>query len=104
MQLELTNRAAEAVRARAQDADVNGWLLRIAVVAGGCNGLSYDLYFVPEPGPEDSVVDSAGVRLCVDRGSAPLMDGTRIDLGRDSFVFNNPRARRSCTCGASFEV
>jgi len=83
---------------------VKGWLLRIAVVAGGCNGLSYDLYFVPEPGPEDSVVESLGVRVCVDRGSAKLVDGTRIDLARESFIFDNPRARRGCSCGASFEV
>ncbi len=104
MQIELTSRAAEAVRARARDAEVSGWLLRIAVVSGGCNGLSYDLYLVPEPGPEDSVVEASGVRVCVDRGSAPLVDGTRIDLARDSFRFDNPRARRGCSCGASFEV
>ena len=52
MQLSLTPRAAEAVLARAREAEVPGWLLRIAVVAGGCNGLTYDLYFVPAPGAE----------------------------------------------------
>ena len=53
MQLTLTERAAEAVRSRAREADVPGWLLRIAVVAGGCSGLIYELYFVPEPSGED---------------------------------------------------
>jgi iron-sulfur cluster assembly accessory protein len=105
MQLTLTARASEAVAARARDAGVAGWLLRIAVVAGGCNGLTYDLYFVPEAGPEDTVVEAGTVRLAVDPASAKLLDGTLIDLPKaESFRFQNPRARRSCSCGASFEV
>ena len=105
MRLTLTPRAAEAVLARARDAEVAGWLLRVAVVAGGCTGLSYDLYFVPEPGPEDSVVDAGPLRIAVDSASVPLLDGTVIDFpGKQSFTFQNPRARKSCSCGASFEV
>jgi iron-sulfur cluster assembly protein len=104
MQLQLTERAASAVRARAQEAEVSGWLLRVAVVSGGCNGLTYDLYFVEEPSAEDAVVECSGVRVAVDRGSAPLLDGTTIDLDGRSFRFANPRARRGCSCGASFEV
>ena len=105
LELKLTPRAAAAVKARAGEAEVADWLLRIAVVAGGCNGLSYDLYFVSEAGPEDAVVESGGVRIAVDRASAPLLDGTVIDYPPGpSFRFENPRARKSCSCGASFEV
>ena len=105
MQLTLTDRAAEAVRSRARDADVAGWLLRIAVVAGGCNGLTYDLYFVPEPSAQDELIESRGVRVAVDRSSATMLEGTVIDLAdARSFRFMNPRARRGCSCGASFEV
>ena len=105
MQLSLTPRALEAVQSRARDADVAGWPLRVAVVAGGCNGLTYELFFVPEPSAEDAVVEAEGVRIAVDRASAPLLDGTVIDLPPGpSFRFDNPRARKSCSCGASFEV
>ena len=105
MQLQLTERAAAAVLARARDGGVPGWLLRVAVVSGGCNGLCYDLYLVESSGPEDTVVETSGVRVAVDRGSAPLLDGLRIDFSRGpSFLFDNPRARKSCSCGASFEV
>src|SRR5919108_1461629 len=105
MQLELTERAARAVRARSREAEAEGWLLRVAVVAGGCNGLTYDLYFVPEPGAQDQVVESSGVRIAVDPASASMLDGTVIDLEDErSFRFANPRARRGCSCGASFEV
>jgi iron-sulfur cluster assembly accessory protein len=104
VQLSLTPRAAEAVLARAREADVSGWLLRIAVVAGGCNGLTYDLYFVSGPGAEDTVVEAGPVRVVVDRASAPLLEGTEIDLKGPSFRFDNPLARKSCSCGASFET
>src|SRR5205814_1932030 len=56
MQLSLTPRAAAPVAARARDADVAGWLLRVAVVAGGCHGLPYGLYFVPQASPPGMVV------------------------------------------------
>jgi iron-sulfur cluster assembly protein len=105
MRLSLTDRAAEAVRVRAQEAEVQGWLLRIAVVAGGCNGLTYDLYFVKSAGPDDAVVDANGVRVAIDPATIPLLDGTAIDLpGGPGFRFQNPQARRTCSCGASFET
>jgi iron-sulfur cluster assembly protein len=106
VQLSLTPRAAQAVLARAREADVSGWLLRIAVVAGGCNGLTYDLYFVPKAGAEDAVIEAGPLRIAVDRTSALLLEGTEIDLPAksQSFRFQNPRARRACSCGASFET
>jgi len=105
MTLTLTPRAIEAIQARAAHAEVAGWLLRVAVVAGGCNGLTYDLYFIEESGPEDTIVEAGPVRVAVDRASAPLLDGTVIDLPKpESFRFQNPRARKMCSCGASFEV
>jgi iron-sulfur cluster assembly protein len=105
MYLSLTDRAAKAVLARAREAEVPGWLLRVAVVAGGCNGLTYDLYFVESAGPEDAVVEAGAVQIAVDPASAPLLDGTVIDLPRGpGFRFDNPRARRACSCGASFET
>jgi iron-sulfur cluster assembly accessory protein len=105
MRLSLTDRAAQAVLARAREAEVAGWLLRVAVVAGGCNGLSYDLYFVESAGPDDAIVDAGAVRLAIDPVSAPLLDGAVIDFPRGpSFRFDNPRARRTCSCGASFET
>jgi iron-sulfur cluster assembly protein len=105
MHLSLTDRAAKAVLARASEAEVQGWLLRVAVVAGGCNGLTYDLYFVESAGPEDAVVESGPVKIAIDPASAPLLEGTIIDLpGGPGFRFDNPRARRACSCGASFET
>ncbi len=105
MQLTLTPRAAQAVLARASAAGLSGWVLRVAVVAGGCNGLTYDLYFVDAAGPADTVIEAGPVRVAIDPASAPLLDGTTIDLPSGAFFqFKNPKARKTCSCGASFET
>ena len=111
MAVSLTERAASAVLARQREADVAGWLLRVAVVAGGCNGLSYDLYFIPAAAPTDAVFEAPlGLQVAVDESSRKLLEGTVIDVqdARDAhspaFRFDNPRARRGCSCGTSFEV
>src|SRR5256885_17092908 len=103
MELRLTGAAAEAVRDRAREAGVSDHLLRIAVVAGGCNGLSYDPYLVPEALPDDAVVEACGVRVAVDAASARLLEGTLVDLRGRSFVFQNPRARQSCPCAPGLQ-
>ena len=105
MAVTLTDRAVEAVLARQREADVAGWLLRVAVVGGGCNGLCYDLYFVEAPTASDAVFEGR-VRIAVDEASKQYLDGTVIDLDVRSkgFRFDNPRARKACSCGASFEI
>ena len=105
--LTLTPRAAQAVLERARDAEVQGHLLKVAVVSGGCNGLAWELYFVEAEAVGDRVFTAEGVRMAVDPTSFPLLEGTVIDLadGRPpTFRFLNPRARKHCSCGASFEV
>jgi iron-sulfur cluster assembly protein len=105
--LRFTERAAGAVLARAREAGVAGFFLRVAVVAGGCNGLCYELYFVESPGPTDAVLQCGALPVLVGAGSLALLAGTTVDLdaGRPPlFRFDNPRARRRCSCGASFEV
>src|SRR5258708_7196330 len=105
MRLSFTERASQAVLARAREAEVEGWILRIAVVAGGGNGLPYDPYFIENAGPEDPGLDGGPLRIAVDRSSAALLDGTVVDIPRGpGFRFDNPRARKTCSCGASFET
>ena len=107
MPLTLTPRAAAAALARAREAGVEGHCFRVAVVAGGCNGLAWDLYFVEAPGPGDTVVECGPLRVVIDRASLPLLRGVTIDLatGRaPSFVFDHPGAKKRCSCGASFEL
>ncbi len=83
--------------------------LRVAVVGGGCSGYEYRLEFAAASDPkEDIVAESHGIRVAVDKRSAPFLTGTQIDIGEGlnnrGFIFHNPLAVRTCGCGTSFAI
>jgi iron-sulfur cluster assembly protein len=82
--------------------------LRVSVADGGCSGYSYKLDFDREQKPEDTVLEWNGVRVFVDRASAPFLKGTVIDfvsgLYGGGFKFINPNATGTCGCGTSFST
>ena len=62
--------------------------------------------FVDEPQDGDKEFTFDDVQVCVDKKSYLFINGTELDweadLIRQQFVFNNPLAKRSCSCGESF--
>ena len=90
----LTERAAE-------------WL-RVGIRSGGCSGMSYFLDYVPAPDALDKQFEVDGLKVCVDRKSYLFLNGIEVDweqtLVKSGFVFHNPAAKRSCSCGESFSI
>jgi iron-sulfur cluster assembly accessory protein len=82
--------------------------LRIAVTDGGCSGYSYKLDFDNQQRPDDLVLERSGVKLYIDKNSAPYLAGTVIDfvggLYGGGFKFTNPNATATCGCGTSFSA
>ena len=83
--------------------------LRIAVVSGGCSGMSYSASVESEIGEKDEVIFEDGdFRVIADPKSALFLDGLHIDyssdLIRSGFRLTNPNAASSCACGSSFSV
>ena len=80
--------------------------LRVAIVGGGCNGLSYKLKFVNAPRQGDIFVESGGAPVIVDTKSALYLRGTQIDYSHElvggGFHFSKPKAKATCSCGESF--
>jgi iron-sulfur cluster assembly accessory protein len=83
-----------------------GLALRVAVQPGGCSGLRYALYFDDQIKETDQTEDFGGVRVVVDKMSAPYLSGAEIDyidsLQQSGFTINNPNAQSTCACGDSF--
>jgi len=109
MPVTLTERAAKKVKSIMSHHKLpETACLRVAVKGGGCSGMAYALDVAAEPGEQDEVFESRGVRICSDPKSLLKMDGTQIDfqdeLLKGSFVFNNPNAVRKCNCGSSFST
>jgi iron-sulfur cluster assembly protein len=82
--------------------------LRVAVADGGCSGFSYKLDFDKEQKPDDTVLERDGLKVFVDRASAPFLKGTVIDfvagIYGGGFKFSNPNATGTCGCGTSFSA
>ena len=80
--------------------------LRVAVQPGGCSGLRYALYFDDQMKETDVVSDFGGVKVVVDKMSAPYLKGATVDyvdtLQQSGFTIDNPNAQSSCACGDSF--
>jgi len=82
--------------------------LRLSAVRGGCSGYQYGMSFAEATQEGDWVGEFAGVKVFVDRESAPVLSGVRVDyvesLQATGFTIHNPNAVRSCGCGKSFET
>lgn len=89
-----------------------GSWFRLGIRGGGCSGLSYFMDLIEAPGEKDKRLDVAfegrPLQVCVDNKSYLFLNGTEVDWEQDlvkaSFVFHNPNAKRSCSCGESFAV
>lgn len=86
--------------------DLASTYLRIAVVPGGCSGLTYDLGWDTEASAQDKQLRQDVFRIVVDPRSAAYLSGSTLDfsdgLEGKGFHFHNPQAVRSCACGESF--
>jgi iron-sulfur cluster assembly protein len=103
--VSLTESAARHfARQLAQHANAVG--VRLGVAAAGCSGLSYRVDPAYEIGAGDTVFESRGIRIVVDRESLARVHGTVLDVVEEGLArrvrFDNPNARESCGCGKSF--
>jgi iron-sulfur cluster assembly accessory protein len=80
--------------------------VRVAVVGGGCAGMSYMLDVTREGDEEDIIFNFDHVAVYVDPHSAGILSNTTVDfvktLQKEGFVFNNPDSNTTCGCGLSF--
>jgi len=93
----------------------NAVFLRIAVKGGGCSGMEYVIQLDKQSHSTDTVFEDQifvgenvlAFALVIDPKSLIFMEGTEIDWEivnlSPKFVFRNPNARSSCSCGLSFD-
>jgi iron-sulfur cluster assembly accessory protein len=102
----LSDTAAAKAKALLDQEGRDDMHLRIAVQPGGCSGLRYQLFFDERTLDGDLVQDFSGLKVAVDRMSAPYLQGAVIDfvdtIEKQGFTIDNPNASGSCACGDSF--
>jgi len=104
--ITLTEAAAGKVKELLQQEGQPDVVLRVAVQPGGCSGLRYSMYLDDKVGDADVSSELNGVRVVVDRMSAPYLKEAKIDfvdtLEASGFTIDNPVAQGTCACGHSF--
>ena len=102
----LTVEAAKKVKELQKQEKKEAYGLKLYVFPGGCSGFQYGLDFEKAPEKTDIVTEQHGVKLFVDKESASMLKGTRIDfvdsLKGSGFKIDNPNVEHSCGCGKSF--
>jgi iron-sulfur cluster assembly protein len=103
----VTERAASKAQSLLAAKGKPDGMLRVFVVGGGCSGYQYGMAIAEQADAEDQVIEASGVRVVVDRESAPMISGAEIDyvedLMKSGFTIYNPNATSSCACGSSFQ-
>lgn len=106
--IQITERAARKIReiAGSDSVDLGDTMLRVAVVPGGCSGLTYDLGWDTTEQEGDRVFHVDGLRVVLDKRSFLYVSGSELDFSEGlegkGFHFMNPQATRTCACGESF--
>jgi iron-sulfur cluster assembly accessory protein len=104
--IKLTETAAGKVKELLAEEGRDDIALRVAVQPGGCSGLRYAMYLDDQISDKDVAEDQFGVKIVVDKMSAPYLAQATIDfvdtLEAAGFTIDNPAAQGSCACGHSF--
>ena len=86
----------------------NHAFLRVSINGGGCSGLSYGMNLDHELKDDDVHLEQHGIKIVVDKISAPALKGTKIDYKQSllggGFTIDNPNAIATCGCGSSFRT
>lgn len=81
--------------------------LRVGVKGGGCSGMTYVLGFDAKE-EDDAQYDIEGIPVIMKQAHGIYLHGIEVDfqtgLNARGFVFNNPNASDTCSCGTSFSV
>jgi len=100
--IQFTDNAIGALKDSLEPGDVD----RVAVMGGGCSGMSYSLSVEEEFDEEDMLLEHDGIKIYVDPHSSFILRDVTVDyvisFQQRGFSFNNPNANTSCGCGSSF--
>jgi len=106
--IDVTPSAREQVLKILHKEGKNDAALRLFVQGGGCSGLSYGMTFDKAESGDEVAYDREGLKVVVDRASAPLLEGLKVDyllgLEASGFKITNPNAKETCSCGKSFSA
>lgn len=110
MAVTLTENALKKIKQIQEEQEICDVPLRLGLKGGGCAGFRYEAFFETKPPREDdTVLVFDGQTVLIDEMSMQYLDGVTVDyvdngLHGSGFQFQNPGAKSTCGCGASFSA
>jgi len=105
--LNITPKAAEHIVTVVDEHDQYGGL-RVGLKDAGCSGYMYTIDFVAGPGEGEEVVEHGRARVYVQTAQTDQLSGSTLNwldgAFESGFTIANPRAKRVCGCGESFDL
>ncbi len=107
--ISMTEAAAKKIsQLRDEEGAASNAMLRVLVKKGGCSGFSYELKFDETNNNGDRIFENFNEKIVVDGQSILYLIGLTLDyeggLNGQGFIFGNPNATKTCSCGSSFGV
>jgi iron-sulfur cluster assembly protein len=106
--ITLTQPAADAIREIMIQKNLQGYALRLYISGGGCSGYQYGLALDNRNRPEDTIIETEGVKLVVDEVSIKYLQGATVDyineMPESGFKIINPNMMPSCGCGQNSDA
>ena len=108
MSLTITPSAINQIKELRIKENKDNFILRMRVKGGGCSGFTYVMEFIEKPEENDYVFDFKGLVVVCDPKSMKFLENIQVDFDTNllsgGFKFNNPQAKKSCSCGESFSI
>ncbi len=106
--IQITDRAVAQIKELLAKHDKPNAGIRLGTRTYGCSGMGYTIDLCEEASTEEELIETAGVKLYVEKASLPYIAGTVMDYEdtkfSTGFTFSNPNETGRCGCGESFTV
>ena len=106
--MNLTDAAADRVKAIVDNAGSEAKGIRVGIKKGGCAGMEYAIDLVTEANAKDDLIERNGASVWVAPEAVLYLLGTEMDFEvttlRSGFTFHNPNQTSACGCGESVEL
>jgi len=106
--IEMSKEAEEMINEMIVEQGDSSLFLRVGVEDGGCSGLSYSIKLDEELTEDDEVINEGRFKVVWNKRSEPFLSGVIIGYQHQGmtggFTIDNPNAKATCGCGASFRT
>lgn len=106
--IKLSRAAAVEIRRMQSKHQNQKALLKLGVIAGGCQDWAYTMELSEQVQESDQIYECEGMQVIVDAGGTEYIDDLTLDYSEDlmggGFRFHNRKATQTCGCGNSFSI